>query len=176
MKNFHTVNLQVKKNNFYYLFDNYTSNEIMWFSLYVLLIAELPVLFFSVLVTGLLTELVSKKLEHYKPIIISYSVAIVLTLLCTHIIPELFSGNNHKVGYFLLGGFVLQILLELLSKGIEHGHVHLNGEISNKQLLVIFIGLSLHSFIEGIPIKTFNEFHGHTHSLSSTSFVKCFLI
>ena len=34
----------------------------------------------------------------------------------------------------------------------------------------IFIGLSLHSFIEGIPIKTFNEFHGHTHSLSSTSF------
>ncbi len=130
----------------------------------------IEILFFSVLVTGILTELVSKKLEHYKPIIISFSVAIVLTLLCTHIIPELFSGNNYKVGYFLLGGFVLQILLELLSKGIEHGHVHLNGEISNKQLLVIFIGLSLHSFIEGIPIKTFNEFHGHTHSLSSTSF------
>ena len=81
----------------------------------------IEILFFSVLLTGILTEIISKKLEYYKPIIISFSVAIVLTLLCTHILPELFSENNHKVGYFLLGGFVLQILLELLSKGIEHG-------------------------------------------------------
>tara|TARA_B100001564_G_scaffold121539_1_gene101427 strand:- start:380 stop:1111 length:732 start_codon:yes stop_codon:yes gene_type:complete len=130
----------------------------------------IEILFFSVLLTGILTELVSRKLEDYKPIIISFSVAIVLTLLCTHIIPELFSGNTHKAGYFLLGGFILQILLELLSKGIEHGHIHLHGEISNKQLLIIFIGLSIHSFIEGIPIKTFDELHSHTHSLNKVSF------
>ena len=128
------------------------------------------ILFFSVFLTGILTEIISKKIEHYKPIIISFSVAIVLTLLCTHILPELFSENSHKVGYFLLAGFVLQILLELLSKGIEHGHVHLNGKISNKQLMVIFIGLSIHSFVEGIPINTFNDLHIHTHSLNSDSF------
>ena len=130
----------------------------------------IEILFFSVLLTGILTEIISKKLEHYKPIIISFSVAIVLTLLCTHILPELFSVNSHKVGYFLLGGFVLQILLELLSKGIEHGHVHLHGEISNKQLMVIFIGLSIHSFIEGMPIKSLNEVDNHTHYLNSASF------
>ncbi len=130
----------------------------------------IEILFFSVLLTGILTEIISKKLEHYKPIIISFSVAIVLTLICTHILPELFSVNSHKIGYFLLAGFVLQILLELLSKGIEHGHVHLHGEISNKQLMVIFIGLSIHSFIEGIPIKTLNEVDNHTHYLNSASF------
>jgi|TARA_Y100000385_G_C12978383_1_gene587253 zinc and cadmium transporter len=129
----------------------------------------ITILFFSVLFTGLLTELVSKKLEKYKTIIISYSVAIVLTLLCTHILPELFSGHNHEIGYFLLTGFILQILLELLSKGIEHGHVHLHGEISNKQLMVIFIGLTLHSFIEGLPIKTFEDLDTHSISFNSTS-------
>ena len=46
---------------YYYLFDNYTSNEIMWFSLYVLLIAELPVLFFSIL-----DYLKLKSLEKYR--------------------------------------------------------------------------------------------------------------
>ena len=128
------------------------------------------ILFFSVLLTGTLTDLISKKIEHYKPTIISFSIAIVLTLLCTHILPELFSIHSHKVGYFLLSGFVLQILLELLSKGIEHGHVHLKVKISNKQLIIIFIGLSIHSFTEGIPINTFNDSHIHSHTLKSESF------
>ena len=39
-----------------------------------------------------------------------------------------------------------------------------------KQLIVIFIGLSIHSFIEGIPIKTFNDLNIHIHYLNSDSF------
>ena len=94
-----------------------------------------------------------------------------LTLLCTHVLPELFLNESSQLGYYLLAGFIIQILLELLSKGIEHGHVHLHGEVSNKELIVIFIGLSIHSFIEGMPINTFDEL-GHNHSIieSSNSF------
>tara|TARA_Y100000991_G_scaffold60920_1_gene45044 strand:+ start:850 stop:1587 length:738 start_codon:yes stop_codon:yes gene_type:complete len=131
----------------------------------------IAILFFSVLIAGVLTELLYKKIKKFKPVIISFSVALVLTLLCTHVLPELFSSHNHKLGYYLLAGFIIQILLELLSKGIEHGHVQLHGEISNKELIVIFIGLAIHSFIEGMPIKTFeSSFHQHTITNINSSF------
>ena len=78
-----------------------------------------------------------------------------------------------------MAGFIIQILLELLSKGIEHGHIHHHGEISNKQLIVIFIGLAIHSFIEGMPINTFeSSFHQHkiTNIESSFSLIYLFTI
>ena len=81
----------------------------------------IEVLFFSVLIVGVLTEIFYKKIEKFKPVIISFSVALVLTLLCTHVLPELFSSHKHELSYYLLAGFIIQILLELLSKGIEHG-------------------------------------------------------
>ena len=102
--------------------------------------------------------------------------ALVLTLLCTHVLPELFSSHNHELGYYLLAGFIIQILLELLSKGIEHGHVHLHGEISNKELIVIIIGLAIHSFIEGLPINTFEpSVHQHTITNIDSSFSAIYL-
>ena len=60
--------------------------------------------------------------------------------------------------------------MELLSKGIEHGHVHIKGKISNKELIVIFIGLSIHSFIEGLPIYTFEGVNPHYSSINLDSF------
>lgn len=124
----------------------------------------LTVLFFGVLLTGIITELLKNKLEKFSQFLISFSVSVVLALICVHILPELFSYENTTIGYYVLAGFVIQILLELLSKGIEHGHVHFHGKISNKQLFIIFIGLSIHSFIEGIPINTIEEtIHTHHH-------------
>tara|TARA_B100001093_G_C26854371_1_gene1026700 strand:+ start:4441 stop:5190 length:750 start_codon:yes stop_codon:yes gene_type:complete len=122
----------------------------------------ITILFFGVILTGLIAEFSSKKLERFKDPIISFSVSIVLTLICVHILPEIFSSPNIGIGYYLLAGFLIQILLELLSKGIEHGHVHLYGKINGNQLFMIFIGLSIHSFIEGFPINTIeNVQHGH---------------
>ena len=54
----------------------------------------IEILFIGVLFTGMLTEIISKKLEKYQQIIISYSIAIVLTLISTHILMELFSEQN----------------------------------------------------------------------------------
>jgi len=136
----------------------------------------IEILFFSVLIVGVLAEILYKKIEKFKPVIISFSVALVLTLLCTHVLPELFSSDNYKLGYYVLAGFIIQILLELLSKGIEHGHVHLHGEISNKELIVIFIGLAIHSFIEGMPINTFEtSVHHHTIINIDSSFSLIYL-
>ena len=107
----------------------------------------ITILFFGVILTGLIAEFFSKKLERFKDLIISFSVSIVLTLICVHILPEIFSHEDFGIGYYLLAGFLIQILLELLSKGIEHGHIHMYGKINQNQLFMIFIGLSIHSLI-----------------------------
>jgi len=114
----------------------------------------LIILFVGVILAGLISEIFSKKFISYKSVIITFSVSIVLALICIHILPEIFTSSvGKKTGLFILLGFLLQILLELMSKGIEHGHVHYDGSISKYQLLIIFLGLSIHSFIEGIPLN-----------------------
>jgi zinc transporter ZupT len=49
-------------------------------------------------------------------------------------------------------GILFQIILEFFSKGAEHGHVHLNKE-STLFPWLLFISLSIHSVLEGIPIE-----------------------
>ena len=128
----------------------------------------LIILFTSVILAGFISEIFKRRIEKLKEFIISFSVSIVITLICIHILPEIFSENNIEIGYYILAGFLVQILLELLSKGIEHGHIHVHGKITNHQLLVIFIGLSIHSFIEGLPVNTIEHLH-HNHNLHNNN-------
>ncbi len=124
----------------------------------------LTILIISVIGTGLLADVFGRYFKNYRNHILSFSVSVVLSLICIHIIPEIFSHHEHTLGYYLLAGFILQILLELLSKGIEHGHVHHHGSITKSQLAVIFIGLCTHAFIEGIPIQSFDTYQSHVHA------------
>jgi len=61
------------------------------------------------------------------------------------------------MGYYILIGFFIQIFLEYFSGGIEHGHIHLK-DASGTIPWGLFISLSVHSIIEGIPLET--QFHG----------------
>lgn len=57
----------------------------------------------------------------------------------------------------------MQLFLEYFSRGIEHGHVHLNDQVKNRFPLAIFISLCLHSFLEGMPIDDHEITHGDGH-------------
>jgi zinc and cadmium transporter len=83
--------------------------------------------------------------------------AFLMTIIFTHILPELFEEIPTKAGYVLLAGFLIQILLENYSKGIEHGHAHATN--STKVLAISFIALCIHALIEGMPLapSLFNE-------------------
>ncbi|GAB5538238.1 MAG: ZIP family metal transporter [Salibacteraceae bacterium] len=76
--------------------------------------------------------------------------AFLITVIFTHILPELFESIPEKAGYALLFGFVIQIILEHFSKGIEHGHSHSNA--SPRALALAYIALCIHAFIEGMPL------------------------
>jgi zinc and cadmium transporter len=76
-------------------------------------------------------------------------------------LPESYESVGHQAGIWVLAGFMVQIMLEVLSKGMEHGHAH---ALHGKQLpFALFIGLGLHALLEGLP---FGGEHAHEqHSL-----------
>lgn len=76
--------------------------------------------------------------------------AFLVAIIFTHIIPELFEQIPELAGYILLCGFLLQILLENVSKGMEHGHAHTSA--SEKGLIVSYVALCIHELIEGMPL------------------------
>ena len=90
-----------------------------------------------------------------KPLL-AFSGAYLFTLTVTHILPEalqLLPEHPTRVGYWVLAGFFGQLLLEVLSQGIEHGHVHHeHGHSPDAPGRVPFLllgALVVHSFLEG---------------------------
>ena len=94
-----------------------------------------------------------KKKEGIK-LLLAFSGAFLLALTIFELLPEIYNNTDQKkVGVFVMLGILLQIFLEFFSKGAEHGHVHLD---SNKKQFpwLLFISLSIHSLLEGIPIDS----------------------
>lgn len=83
-------------------------------------------------------------------LLLSAGGAFLITILFTHILPELFEELGHQAGIVLLIGFGVQILLENYSQGIEHGHSHPSK--STGKLTIAYIALCVHALIEGMPL------------------------
>ncbi|MBL7950428.1 MAG: ZIP family metal transporter [Flavobacteriales bacterium] len=82
-------------------------------------------------------------------LLLSFSGAFLLGVVFLHMLPELYAEEGSHIGFWVLGGFLLQVVLEFFSHGIEHGHMHFHG---GKALPVVtLLSLCLHSFAEGIP-------------------------
>src|SRR5690606_19345058 len=91
-------------------------------------------------------------------LILAFSAAYLFSIAIMHMLPEAFE-NDYVIltGLFIVLGFILQVLMDTFSTGIEHGHVHLHSHSCDKHLPVgIIIGLFLHSFLEGLPIYDVN--------------------
>lgn len=115
-------------------------------------------LFASVFIGGLLVDLFKKK-KHLK-LLLSFSGGFLLTIIFTHVLPETYHELGHSTGYFILVGFLLQLILEYFSKGAEHGHTHVHESAKVVFPFAIFISLSLHAFLESVPL----DHQGHHHS------------
>jgi len=82
-------------------------------------------------------------------LLLSFSGAFLLAVVFLHMLPELYADEGAHIGIWVLGGFLLQVVLEFFSQGIEHGHIHHHG---GKALPVVtLLSLCLHSFAEGMP-------------------------
>jgi zinc transporter ZupT len=89
-------------------------------------------------------------------LLLAFSGAYLLSITILHLLPEVFNSENNTIGLFILLGLLLQLILDFFSKGAEHGHIHFQDNSAFPWAL--FISISLHAFMEGIPLA-----HNHHH-------------
>ena len=101
-------------------------------------------------------------------LLIAFSGSYLLSITALHLLPDVFvkidTTRGAYFGAFVLVGFFLQVMLEYLSGGIEHGHAHQDTK-KDAMPIGLLVGLCLHAFLEGIPLGGGAEGHaGHDHS------------
>jgi zinc transporter ZupT len=105
---------------------------------------------------GLAIIFKSKK-SWFTKLLLSFSGAFLLALTLFELLPEVYAHMDVKnTGLFIMLGILLQIVLELFSKGAEHGHVHIHKNSTTFPWL-LFVSLCFHSFLEGFPIHDHND-------------------
>lgn len=130
-------------------------------------------LFSSVLIGGGLAWGLSSKEDRirkeYLPLLLSFSGAYLLGIAAMELMPTVFANPEYHTGIWLLGGFFVQLLLEGLSQGVEHGHVHAHKHEGYRYAISVMIGLGLHALLEGLPlgaavegVTSHHHQHGHT--------------
>ena len=124
------------------------------------------VLFGAALTGAVIYLLTHKQSSKEIKLLLSFSAAYLLGLSFLHLFPELFLSGVKNAGWYVLGGFMLQVVLDFFSHGIEHGHAHAHKNIGTKFLISIMASLWIHAFIEGMPFGGAMTSHVHDHSHS----------
>ena len=117
-------------------------------------------LFLSVIISGITVLFLTISSKNLK-LILAFSGAFLFAISVLHLIPEIYASGNKSIGFYILIGFFLQILLEFFSEGIEHGHIHIHKHAEHAFPFTMMVGLSIHSFLEGMPLAE-NFIHGTT--------------
>lgn len=112
---------------------------------------------YAVILGVIIARLSKNKKTWNTKLLLSFSGAFLLALTLFELLPEVYNHLDTKLtGLFIMCGIMLQIVLELFSKGAEHGHVHIH---KNETAFpwMLFISLCIHSFLEGFPIHQHND-------------------
>lgn len=110
-------------------------------------------LILSAVLGGSIVEILSQLQTNNKTriikLLLAFSGGFLLAIAFHHFLPELYEHHVPNIGIFVILGFIIQMLLEFFSGGIEHGHIHTH---DHHLPYVMLISLSIHSVIEGIPL------------------------
>lgn len=131
------------------------------------------------IIIGVLIAILTKKQKSLgTKLLLSFSGAFLLALTLFDLLPEVYEHLEAKrTGLFIMCGILLQIVLEFFSKGAEHGHIHIHKDEMNFPWL-LFISLSIHSFLEGFPIHQENDmvFGVFIHKIPIAVLITAYLI
>lgn len=115
----------------------------------------LPV--YAVIFGFLIAKFIKDKKTFNFKLLLAFSGAFLLSLTIFDLLPEVYEHLDAKIsGVFIMFGILLQIVLEFLSKGAEHGHVHVHKNDKTFPWL-LFLSLCFHAFLEGFPIHQHND-------------------
>ena len=115
---------------------------------------DILILFCIALAAGVLAFFIPRFDSSNYKLVLVFAGAYLFSITIIHILPELFhEGTNPSLlGICVLGGFFAQQVLEFLSSGVEHGHIHVHhGTHSHKETsaFMVLLALVIHSFMEG---------------------------
>ncbi|WKS94341.1 ZIP family metal transporter [Riemerella columbina] len=108
-------------------------------------------LILSVLLGVLLGKILGNRAHLAKNLLV-LSAGFLITICVNEVFPEIYqSAEGHHIGIWVIAGVLLQMILESLTKGFEHGHMH-HHESKNILPMALMVGMFIHAFIEGIPL------------------------
>lgn len=120
-------------------------------------------IFFSILVSGFIIskfKISDKKLR----LLLAFGGAFILSITFLEIIPEIYKNKTSiYAGFFMLIGFLIQLFVDFLTKGADHGHRHEHHaeeedhKLSSFSSLPLLIGVCIHSLIEAMPLSDLFE-------------------
>jgi zinc transporter ZupT len=126
-------------------------------------------LFFAVILGGGIGLYLQRQNRTNLKVVLAFSGAFLLGITVLHLMPSVYEQQKEQAGLWILLGFFIQLALEQLSTGVEHGHVHVHSHAPRGFAIQVMIGLSLHAFLEGMPLSGYEDIHGadqhdHTHN------------
>lgn len=120
----------------------------------------------SPVIGGLLVMAVKPPFARSLKMLLTFCGGFLFATAVLHLLPEVFATQHHYEGLLILVGFFLQMLLEKFSEGVEHGHLHLEGQAGHDHgahdhshfhkhglSFGLLLSLSIHSLVEGIPLN-----------------------
>lgn len=126
----------------------------------------LVLLFASVIAGAIIVVIFKPEKSRNIQLLLTFSGAYLLAVSVLQLLPEIFyHSTTPNIGLFILGGFLIQILLEYFSQGIEHGHFHKSNAIP----FTVLISLCLHALLEGVPLG--GHLHHNAHNALLTGIV-----
>ncbi|QHL88084.1 zinc/iron permease [Nibribacter ruber] len=140
------------------------------------MLVAVSILFLTVMLAGWLVKFLPPGNQRWLKILLAFSGAYLFALTILHILPDvlLSTEDPHRVGFYILAGFFLQLILEVFSHGVEHGHIHAHAQEHGHTHgigavpVLLLVSLIIHSFLEGSVLiqsrMAAQQAHSHLHS------------
>ncbi|MCX6282192.1 MAG: ZIP family metal transporter [Bacteroidetes bacterium] len=110
------------------------------------------VLITTVIASGSLVFLFPRDDQRLLKLLLAFSGAFLIGISFLVLVPEVFSKPAPLAGLFVILGFLIQLALELITEGAEHGHKHEHKEGEKAAPWLLLTGLCIHAFLEGMPL------------------------
>ena len=112
------------------------------------------ILFAAPLLGGLIAVFFKEGKSTNFPVLMGFIGAFLLSIVLVGILPHLYHEEDASIAIFILIGFFIESVLELIfgAKHDHHGHDHEHSHAHASLPIGLFIALAIHSFAEGIPL------------------------
>ncbi|MEH0007615.1 MAG: hypothetical protein V6Z82_02710 [Flavobacteriales bacterium] len=116
--------------------------------IYLLLVA-------SVMVGATLYLLFQAKFQPHLNTILTLSGGFLLAVTLREMLPESYASLGEQAAFWVVVGWLIQIVIEFFSQGFEHGHIR---HFTEQKGRIVITALLVHAIFDGIPARSHPHF------------------